>query len=183
MTEFLLINTILLFLIIVTSLTVLMMRNLFAAVMILSIYSFLMSLVWLNLDAVDVALTEAAVGAGTARRTRRRRRVSLQQRPDSANVEIDSPSTSNSTSEGNRAKMLAKETSSTVAGLRCSRKALSVAEVKASLTEMVKISRGRILAVARRLGPQLVSRENEADIIDDIYLELEDALNSLQVDL
>jgi len=66
MTEFLLINAILLFLIIVTSLTVLMMRNLFAATMILSIYSFLMSLVWLNLDAVDVALTEAAVGAGIA---------------------------------------------------------------------------------------------------------------------
>ena len=64
MFEFLLINGILLFLITVTSLVVLMMRNLLAATVVMSMYSFLMSLVWLNLDAVDVAFTEAAVGAG-----------------------------------------------------------------------------------------------------------------------
>lgn len=64
MIEFLLINGILLFLITVTSLVVLMMRNLLAATVVMSMYSFLMSLVWLNLDAVDVAFTEAAVGAG-----------------------------------------------------------------------------------------------------------------------
>lgn len=64
MSEFLLINGILLFLITVTSLAVLMMRNLLAATVAMSVYSFLMSLVWLNLDAVDVAFTEAAVGAG-----------------------------------------------------------------------------------------------------------------------
>ncbi len=64
MFEFLFINGILLFLITVTSLVVLMMRNLLAATVVMSMYSFLMSLVWLNLDAVDVAFTEAAVGAG-----------------------------------------------------------------------------------------------------------------------
>ncbi|MFQ5916461.1 MAG: hydrogenase subunit MbhD domain-containing protein [Candidatus Binatia bacterium] len=64
MSEFLLINGILLFLITVTSLAVLLMRNLLAATVAMSVYSFLMSLVWLNLDAVDVAFTEAAVGAG-----------------------------------------------------------------------------------------------------------------------
>lgn len=64
MFDFLLINGILLFLITVTSLVVLMLRNLLAATVVMSMYSFLMSLVWLNLDAVDVAFTEAAVGAG-----------------------------------------------------------------------------------------------------------------------
>jgi len=64
MFEFLLINGILLFFITVTSLVVLMMRNLLAATVVMAMYSFLMSLVWLNLDAVDVAFTEAAVGTG-----------------------------------------------------------------------------------------------------------------------
>ena len=39
-------------------------RNLFAAVVLLSLYSFLMATVMVTLDAVDVAMTEAAVGAG-----------------------------------------------------------------------------------------------------------------------
>lgn len=39
-------------------------RNLFVAVVLFSAYSFLMATVMLVLDAVDVALTEAAVGAG-----------------------------------------------------------------------------------------------------------------------
>ncbi|MFQ5842949.1 MAG: hydrogenase subunit MbhD domain-containing protein [Thermodesulfobacteriota bacterium] len=64
MTEFGLVNSVLLFFILVTSLIILIVRSLFAATIILSLYSFLMSLVWLNLDAVDVALTEAAVGTG-----------------------------------------------------------------------------------------------------------------------
>jgi len=42
------------------------MRNLFAVVVLGSIYSFLMATVFLVLDAVDVAMTEAAVGAGVA---------------------------------------------------------------------------------------------------------------------
>ena len=39
-------------------------RNLFAAVILGSLYSFLMATVLVVLDAVDVAMTEAAVGAG-----------------------------------------------------------------------------------------------------------------------
>ncbi len=40
------------------------MRSLFAAVMLASIYSLLMAAIFVVLDAVDVAFTEAAVGAG-----------------------------------------------------------------------------------------------------------------------
>jgi len=40
------------------------MRNLFAVVVLAGIYSFLMATVLVALDAVDVAMTEAAVGAG-----------------------------------------------------------------------------------------------------------------------
>ena len=39
-------------------------RNLFVVVMLAGIYSFLMATVMVALDAVDVAMTEAAVGAG-----------------------------------------------------------------------------------------------------------------------
>ncbi|MEP7138624.1 MAG: DUF4040 domain-containing protein [Caldimonas sp.] len=39
-------------------------RNLFAVVVLASIYSFLMATVLVALDAVDVAMTEASVGAG-----------------------------------------------------------------------------------------------------------------------
>jgi multicomponent Na+:H+ antiporter subunit B len=39
-------------------------RNLFSVVMLASIYSFLMASVLVALDAVDVAMTEASVGAG-----------------------------------------------------------------------------------------------------------------------
>jgi len=40
------------------------MRNLLAAVMLLGLYSLIMATLWVVLDAVDVAFTEAAVGAG-----------------------------------------------------------------------------------------------------------------------
>lgn len=40
------------------------MRNLLASAMLLGIYSLLMAALWVVLDAVDVAFTEAAVGAG-----------------------------------------------------------------------------------------------------------------------
>ncbi len=66
MSEFLLLDIILLFLLVVTAVSVFAIRNLFAATMVLSLYSLLMAVVWLNLDAADVALTEAAVGAGIA---------------------------------------------------------------------------------------------------------------------
>jgi multicomponent Na+:H+ antiporter subunit B len=51
------------------ALTVLMLirvRNLFAVIVLFGIYSFLMATVLVALDAVDVAMTEAAVGAGVS---------------------------------------------------------------------------------------------------------------------
>jgi multicomponent Na+:H+ antiporter subunit B len=62
--EFLLIDLILLFLVTATAIAVVEVRSLFSAVLLSGIYSLLMALVWVNMDAVDVAFTEAAVGAG-----------------------------------------------------------------------------------------------------------------------
>ncbi len=45
-------------------LAVIVQRNLFAVVVLAGVYSFLMATVLVALDAVDVAMTEAAVGAG-----------------------------------------------------------------------------------------------------------------------
>ena len=47
-----------------TSLAIVRVRNLFAVAVLTGIYSFIMATVLLVLDAPDVALTEAAVGAG-----------------------------------------------------------------------------------------------------------------------
>ena len=47
-----------------TTLGIIRLRNLFSVVILSSIYSFLMATLLLIFDAVDVALTEAAVGAG-----------------------------------------------------------------------------------------------------------------------
>lgn len=47
-----------------TVVAVAVQRNLFGVVVLFGIYSFLMATVLLALDAVDVAMTEAAVGAG-----------------------------------------------------------------------------------------------------------------------
>ncbi len=44
----------------------LQLRNLVAASMVFGIYSFLMCLLWAEMGAVDVAFTEAAVGAGVS---------------------------------------------------------------------------------------------------------------------
>jgi multicomponent Na+:H+ antiporter subunit B len=48
------------------ALTAARQRNLFAAVMLFGIYSLLSAALFVTLDAVDVAFTEAAVGAGIA---------------------------------------------------------------------------------------------------------------------
>ena len=48
----------------VTALAIALTRNLFAAAMLFGIFSLLSAAVFVVLDAVDVALTEAAVGAG-----------------------------------------------------------------------------------------------------------------------
>jgi len=50
----------------VTALAIVRLRNLFAAVMLSGIYSLLSAGLYVALDAVDVAFTEAAVGAGIA---------------------------------------------------------------------------------------------------------------------
>jgi multicomponent Na+:H+ antiporter subunit B len=48
----------------VVTVVIVRQRNLFAVVILFGIYSFLMATVLVALDAVDVAMTEAAVGAG-----------------------------------------------------------------------------------------------------------------------
>jgi multicomponent Na+:H+ antiporter subunit B len=48
----------------VATVAIVVQRNLFAAVVLFGIYSFLMATVLVALDAVDVAMTEASVGAG-----------------------------------------------------------------------------------------------------------------------
>ena len=48
----------------VTALAIAITRNLFAAAMLFGIFSLLSAVVFVVLDAVDVAFTEAAVGAG-----------------------------------------------------------------------------------------------------------------------
>lgn len=64
MLEIILIDAALLVLVAITAIAAVSLRNLVSCVMMLAIYSLLMSLVWVNMDAVDVAFTEAAVGAG-----------------------------------------------------------------------------------------------------------------------
>lgn len=54
----------LLVLLVITALTIVRIRSILAVVMLSGIYSFLMASIFLVLDAVDVAFTEAAVGAG-----------------------------------------------------------------------------------------------------------------------
>lgn len=61
-----LINFILLAMLIVITIGIIRVRNLFAVVMLAGIFSLLMASVFVLLDAVDVAFTEAAVGAGIA---------------------------------------------------------------------------------------------------------------------
>ncbi|MCG8491535.1 MAG: Na(+)/H(+) antiporter subunit B [Sneathiellales bacterium] len=62
MSEF--IDIFLMFLLVAGALAVLYVRNLFVATMLLGAVSFIMALIFVTLDAVDVAFTEAAVGAG-----------------------------------------------------------------------------------------------------------------------
>ncbi len=51
-------------LLVVTALLAVFARDLLAAVIIFSVYSLIMALMWQRLQAPDLALTEAAVGAG-----------------------------------------------------------------------------------------------------------------------
>ncbi len=57
-------DILLLVLLMVTALVVARTKDLLAAAIIFSAYSLVMSLLWQHRDAPDVAMTEAAVGAG-----------------------------------------------------------------------------------------------------------------------
>jgi multicomponent Na+:H+ antiporter subunit B len=59
-----LIDLVLLGMLALTALRVIFLKDLFAVVMLFGIYSFLSALIFVSLDAVDVAFTEASVGAG-----------------------------------------------------------------------------------------------------------------------
>ncbi len=59
-----LINMVLLTLLALVTIGIIRVRNLFAVVVLAGAYSFLMASVMIVLDAVDVAMTEASVGAG-----------------------------------------------------------------------------------------------------------------------
>ncbi len=54
----------LLFLVVAIAIVAITVRDLLSAIMLLCAYSFLMAVVWVEMHAVDVAFTEAAVGAG-----------------------------------------------------------------------------------------------------------------------
>jgi multicomponent Na+:H+ antiporter subunit B len=62
----LLINMVLLTLLAAITIGIIRVRNLFSVVVLAGAYSFLMASVMIVLDAVDVAMTEAAVGAGVS---------------------------------------------------------------------------------------------------------------------
>ena len=59
-----LVDIVLLTLLTITAFALIRIRNLFAVVMLFSIFSLLAAAIYVVVDAVDVALTEAAVGAG-----------------------------------------------------------------------------------------------------------------------
>jgi multicomponent Na+:H+ antiporter subunit B len=58
------IDIILLLIIVICAMVAIQMKDLLSSIMLLSLYSLVMSLIWTRLNAVDVAFTEAAVGAG-----------------------------------------------------------------------------------------------------------------------
>jgi len=58
------IDLILLSLLVILAVAAIVVKDLLSAVMILSAYSFLMALVWVEMNSVDVGFTEVAVGAG-----------------------------------------------------------------------------------------------------------------------
>lgn len=57
-------NTFILLLLVVTAVASLWVRDLLVSSVVFGVYSFLMCLLWAEMGAVDVAFTEATVGAG-----------------------------------------------------------------------------------------------------------------------
>ncbi len=47
-----------------SSIAVSLMKNLFGAIIVFMVYSLIMAILWQQLNAPDLAITEAAVGAG-----------------------------------------------------------------------------------------------------------------------
>jgi uncharacterized MnhB-related membrane protein len=58
------IDVLLLFFLVVCALEIMRTKDLLSAVIIFSAYSMVMAIVWQQLNAPDIAITEAAVGAG-----------------------------------------------------------------------------------------------------------------------
>ena len=58
------IDLILLFFVVVIAIAAITLKDLLSAVILLGAFSFLMALIWVVLQSVDVGFTEAAVGAG-----------------------------------------------------------------------------------------------------------------------
>lgn len=58
------IDFMLLFFLVILAIAAISMKDLLSSIIILSAYSLIMALVWVRLNSVDVAFTEAAVGAG-----------------------------------------------------------------------------------------------------------------------
>jgi multicomponent Na+:H+ antiporter subunit B len=59
-----LIDSTLLMICLLTAIAIVRLRNLFGAVILMGIYSLVMAMIWTAMQALDVAFTEAAVGAG-----------------------------------------------------------------------------------------------------------------------
>lgn len=59
-------DIIILLFLVVTAIISLRLKDLLGAVIVFGIYSFLICLLWAEMGAVDVAFTEAAVGAGVS---------------------------------------------------------------------------------------------------------------------
>jgi uncharacterized MnhB-related membrane protein len=57
-------DLLILVLVVACAITAITIRDLLGAVVIFGVYSFLMCLLWAEMGAVDVAFTEATVGAG-----------------------------------------------------------------------------------------------------------------------
>jgi energy-converting hydrogenase B subunit D len=59
-------DLLLLTLVVICGVTTIVLKDLLAATLVFSVYSFLMCLLWAEMGAVDVAFTEATVGAGVS---------------------------------------------------------------------------------------------------------------------
>lgn len=59
-------NFVLLIFAVITAVAALSVKDLLSAIVLLSAFSFFMCLLWTEMGAVDVAFTEAAVGAGVS---------------------------------------------------------------------------------------------------------------------